>query len=681
MMKNIKLYTHILFTFITLQTYGMNLFVQTPNNGTISLDVEPSDSGENIKNKIFDQISIPVINQVISWNGTTIQDGQTLADFGIVNNSTIVLTVTTTTQVPEKMSYQAVVRNAANQLVINQNVGVKFSILKSSATGAVVYAETQNSTTNSNGLFTTNIGSGTVISGSMASINWANDVYFIKSEIDLAGGSNYTITGTQQLLSVPYALNAKNGIPNGGTANQVLAKVDGTDYTTQWITPSSGTTLPTQTGNDGKVLTTNGSTLSWETPNATPSQLEVFTTASGAKSYRIFERDTNNYGTLGNDAVDLSYSDQDGSNNGATGNGTFTAGYNNKASADGAVALGALNNASGLTSTALGVANTASGRAATVSGFQNTASGGASTAMGFAVNAIGDGSVALGAYLNARSPGEIVVGTGNTDYVPADSSEFNSADRAFVVGIGEVGLGSVTSRKDGLIVYKDGTLALDKLASAPAITQDRLYVLNDKLHYNGTEIGQDLPTGGTTGQVLAKVDGTDYNTQWVTPSAGGSGAQVALIATKTTNPQVLSLANGVNTGDLVTFDNVVTSNTTFGSYNTATSTFTVNQAGVYCIQATARTPDAPTPSNTVNPFLFVDFDNAGITGINTMITDYPAVNASFFPSGVKGKGFTSVMMYLTVGQTINIKGLSANLTVQSQGLNTNGTCKFMIFKM
>ena len=263
MMKNIKLYTLILFTFITLQTYGMNLFVQTPNNGTISLEVEPSDSGENIKNKIFDQISIPVINQVISWNGTTIQDGQTLADFGIVNNSTIVLTVTTTTQVPEKMSYQAVVRNAANQLVINQNVGVKFSILKSSATGAVVYAETQNSTTNSNGLFTTNIGSGTVISGSMASINWANDVYFIKSEIDLAGGSNYTITGTQQLLSVPYALNAKNGIPNGGTANQVLAKVDGTDYNTQWVTPSGGTSLPAQTGNAGKVLTTDGTNPSW----------------------------------------------------------------------------------------------------------------------------------------------------------------------------------------------------------------------------------------------------------------------------------------------------------------------------------------------------------------------------------------------------------------------------------
>lgn len=155
----------------------------------------------------------------------------------------IVISAIFMAQAPNLLSYQAVVRNAANQLVINQNVGVKFSILKSSATGAVVYAETQNSTTNSNGLFTTNIGSGTVISGSMASINWANDVYFIKSEIDLAGGSNYTITGTQQLLSVPYALNAKNGIPNGGTANQVLAKVNGTDFNTAWVTPSAGAKL------------------------------------------------------------------------------------------------------------------------------------------------------------------------------------------------------------------------------------------------------------------------------------------------------------------------------------------------------------------------------------------------------------------------------------------------------
>ncbi len=178
----------------------------------------------------------------------------------------IVISAIFMAQAPNLLSYQAVVRNAANQLVINQNVGIKFSILKSSATGAVVYTETQNSTTNSNGLFTTNIGSGTVISGSMASINWANDVYFIKSEIDLAGGSNYTITGTQQLLSVPYALNAKNGIPNGGTANQVLAKVDATDFNTQWVTPSAGGSgasvqlVANKVGGTGETLPLAGST-------------------------------------------------------------------------------------------------------------------------------------------------------------------------------------------------------------------------------------------------------------------------------------------------------------------------------------------------------------------------------------------------------------------------------------
>ena len=302
MMKNIKLYTLILFTFITLQTYGMNLFVQTPNNGTISLDVEPSDSAENVKAKIFDQISVPVINQVLTWNGTTIQDNQTLADVGIVtNNSSIVLTVTTTTQVPEKMSYQAVVRNTTNNLVTNQPVGMQISILQGSSTGTAVYVETQTPTSNANGLVSLEIGGGTVVSGNMATINWANGPYFIKTETDPTGGSSYTITGTSQLLSAPYALYAKTsgsstpgpigpqgpqgpagangldgatgpagtngtngvGVPVGGTTGQVLAKVDGTDYNTQWVTPSGGTSLPAQTGNAGKVLTTDGTNPSW----------------------------------------------------------------------------------------------------------------------------------------------------------------------------------------------------------------------------------------------------------------------------------------------------------------------------------------------------------------------------------------------------------------------------------
>lgn len=112
-------------------------------------------------------------------------------------------------QAPEKMSYQAVIRNAGNALVVNQSIGMRISILQTTATGTAVYVETQTTTTNANGLASIEIGGGTVVSGTFANINWAADKYFIKTETDPSGGTNYTITGTSQLLSAPYALYAK----------------------------------------------------------------------------------------------------------------------------------------------------------------------------------------------------------------------------------------------------------------------------------------------------------------------------------------------------------------------------------------------------------------------------------------------------------------------------------------
>ncbi|MCS6935877.1 MAG: tail fiber domain-containing protein [Chitinophagales bacterium] len=111
-------------------------------------------------------------------------------------------------QAPPLMSYQAVIRNSANQLVTNQNVGMRVSILQGSPTGSAVYVETHSGTTNANGLLTVTIGSGTVVSGSFSGINWASGPYFLKTETDPNGGTNYTITGTQELMSVPYALYA-----------------------------------------------------------------------------------------------------------------------------------------------------------------------------------------------------------------------------------------------------------------------------------------------------------------------------------------------------------------------------------------------------------------------------------------------------------------------------------------
>jgi hypothetical protein len=113
-------------------------------------------------------------------------------------------------QAPNKMSYQAVIRNSSDALVTNQAVGMRISILQGAANGTAVYVETQAPNTNANGLVSIEIGGGAAVSGSFAAIDWASGPYFIKTETDPAGGSNYSITGTSQLLSVPYAMYAAN---------------------------------------------------------------------------------------------------------------------------------------------------------------------------------------------------------------------------------------------------------------------------------------------------------------------------------------------------------------------------------------------------------------------------------------------------------------------------------------
>jgi uncharacterized protein (TIGR02145 family) len=87
---------------------------------------------------------------------------------------------------------------------------MQISILQGSASGTAVYVETQTPTTNANGLVSIEIGAGTMLSGDFTTIDWANGTYFIKTETDPAGGNSYSITGTSQLLSVPYAMHAKS---------------------------------------------------------------------------------------------------------------------------------------------------------------------------------------------------------------------------------------------------------------------------------------------------------------------------------------------------------------------------------------------------------------------------------------------------------------------------------------
>jgi uncharacterized protein (TIGR02145 family) len=211
------------------------------------------------------------------------------------------LAVSVFAQAPEKMTYQAVVRDADDNLLQELLVGMQISILQGSDTGAAVFVERHFPTTNYNGLVTIEIGDGTLVSGSFTDINWADGPYFIKTETDLNGGTDYTLTGTNQLLSVPYALHAKTasefaetdpvfeGSPAAGIEPADIGNWDeayswGNHADEGYLTEETDPSIPsgTQTGEmqywngsqwitiaagaDGQVLSFSGGVPKWTTP-------------------------------------------------------------------------------------------------------------------------------------------------------------------------------------------------------------------------------------------------------------------------------------------------------------------------------------------------------------------------------------------------------------------------------
>ncbi len=148
-------------------------------------------------------------------------------------------------QAPEMFKYQTVVRNNSGDIVKNQNVALRVSIVQGNENGTAVYSETHHKATNEFGLLNLEIGDGTVNSGSFSEIDWSEGPFFVSVELDPNNGNNFVFMGTSQLLSVPFALHAntaeelnlstapKNGdilffnnskwnILNKGTEGQVL---------------------------------------------------------------------------------------------------------------------------------------------------------------------------------------------------------------------------------------------------------------------------------------------------------------------------------------------------------------------------------------------------------------------------------------------------------------------------
>lgn len=179
----------------------------------------------------------------------------------------IFLTVTLYAQVPEKMSYQAIIRDAGDVIVSNQNIGMQVSILQGSTNGTAVYVETHTPTSNINGLINLDIGVGAIVTGSFNSIDWANGPYFIKTETDITGGTNYTITGTSQLQSVPYALFARS---SGSTNSVNLSKCNCNSYVIPYIPYGA---------NFGQIISVSNTPSNWNGNTGVGTATDVFAEA------------------------------------------------------------------------------------------------------------------------------------------------------------------------------------------------------------------------------------------------------------------------------------------------------------------------------------------------------------------------------------------------------------------
>ena len=117
-------------------------------------------------------------------------------------------------QVPQGVGYQGVATDSVGIELVNQAISIRASILSTSATGTIEWQEIHNTSTDTFGLFNLTIGQGISTGNgaltSFADISWGANTHFLKIEMDVTGGTNYSFMGTNQMMSVPYSLYAKN---------------------------------------------------------------------------------------------------------------------------------------------------------------------------------------------------------------------------------------------------------------------------------------------------------------------------------------------------------------------------------------------------------------------------------------------------------------------------------------
>lgn len=225
----------------------------------------------------------------------------------------VALAMNVSAQAPEGINYQAVVRDLAGATIVNSPVGLKLSLLQSSATGTAVYEESFAVFSNDFGLVNVVFGQGTVISGSFTNVDWSNGPYFIEVAADVTGGSSFAVLGTQQLMSVPYALYAKSaGNSFSGDYNDLTNQPTIPTMTSELINDSGFITSPNDADADptnelqslslaGSNLTISGGNtvnLSSINPPLTEAQVDAYVSNNGYLTSEVDGSTTNELQTL-----------------------------------------------------------------------------------------------------------------------------------------------------------------------------------------------------------------------------------------------------------------------------------------------------------------------------------------------------------------------------------------------
>lgn len=362
-------------------------------------------------------------------------------------------------QAPEKMSYQAVMRNGSGQLLVNQGIAVKVSILQGSPAGAAVYSERLTGNTNANGLISLEIGTGTVLTGTFATIDWPTGSYYLKTETDPAGGTSYTIVGTSQLLSVPYAMYAKSAGGGGGSfAIPYTNTVNNASTLFSLTNDGDGTSLE---GNNN-TTTSNIAAVRGVVTNVAPggfsSAVRGINNGTGGLGVGVYGSQAGSgWGVYGTTPNGLGvYGNATGNGFGVYANSNTGTGLNATSNNGIPASISILNNANN--NVALSASSVGNGTVVNVTTTGNGAGVRSSTGAGFGVHGATSSQSSAGIVGDNTAAGEAVVGRTTSDIAGAVVGRNDGGGygvRGFVatntsgtgIGVyGQVGLNSSTGR-------------------------------------------------------------------------------------------------------------------------------------------------------------------------------------------------------------------------------------------